>query len=110
MEEPQFQNLAESQFQTICSIMMQAQTKLLLFSVKLIGYIFSADSVCSNPCVRPLPRTKISFSLLPIFVDRHISNPKITTFLPTQFPTEKNPFISNPIPYPEYLYLLISIL
>ena len=28
---------------------MQAQTEFLLFSVKLIEYIFSADSVYSNP-------------------------------------------------------------
>ena len=46
---------------TIFFIIMQAQTIFLLFSVKLIEYIFSALSVCSNPCAGPLPRNKISF-------------------------------------------------
>ena len=32
-------------------------------------YIFSADSVSSNTCVEPLPRIKISFFLLSIFLD-----------------------------------------
>ena len=30
------------------------------------------------------------------------------TFLPTPLPNEKLPRLSNPIPKPEYLYLLIS--
>ena len=38
-----------------------------------------------------------------------ISAPKITTFLPSPpLGCEKVPFESNPVPYPEYLYLLIS--
>ena len=38
-----------------------------------------------------------------------ISAPKITTFLQSPpLGCEKFPFESNPIPYPEYLYLLIS--
>ena len=48
---------------------MQAQTNFLLCPMKLIEYVFSADSVCSNLCVRPLPRIKISFFLLSMFVD-----------------------------------------
>ena len=36
--------------------------KVLLFSVKLIEYFFSAVNVMpSNPCVGPSPRTKTSF-------------------------------------------------
>ena len=36
--------------------------------------------------------------------------PKIITFLPNVIPgNEKLPCLSNPIPYPEYLYLSISI-
>ena len=61
---------------------MQAQTKhFLLFPVKLIEYIFSAETVCSNPCVRPLSRIKIYFFLLLIFVDEPISTRKIIAFL-----------------------------
>ena len=81
----------------------------LLFSGKLIEYIFSALSLCSNAYVGPLPRIKISFSLLSILVDELISTPKIITFL--RVPTigcEKYPYLSNPIPYPEHLYLSTS--
>ena len=81
----------------------------LLFSVKLFKYIFSADSVCSNPCVGPLPRIKISFFLLSIFAHELISTPNITKFLPVPpLGCEKNQCLSNPIPYPEYLHLSIS--
>ena len=81
----------------------------LLFSVKLIEYIFSALSACSDPCVRPLPRIKIFFFLLSIFVDELISTLKIIIFLPVPpLGCENNPCLSNPIPYPEYLYLSIS--
>ena len=38
-----------------------------------------------------------------------MSNPKIITFLPNPVPgAEKRPYLSNPIPYPEYLKLSIS--
>ena len=37
-------------------------------------------------------------------------SPKIITFLPDLLPNdEKVPFLSNPIPYPEYLYRSISV-
>ena len=62
----------------------------------------------SNPCVGPLPRIKISFFLFLIFVEELISTPKMITFLPISLPTGKDVFLSNPIPYPEYSYLLIS--
>ena len=56
-----------------------------------------------------LGKIKISFFLLSIFVDELISTPKIITFLPNPTPgDEKLSCLSNPIPYPEYLYLLIS--
>ena len=72
-------------------------------------YIYPALSVCSNPCVGPLPKIKISFFLLSIFVDELMSTPKIITFLPNPIPgDEKLPCLSNPIPYPEYLYLSLS--
>ena len=51
-----------------------------------------------------LRRNKISFSLLSICEDELMPTPKIFTFLPTSSPTEKNPFLSNPMPYPECLY------
>ena len=89
---------------------MQSQTEILqLCSVKLIEDIFSGLSVCSNPCVGPLPKIKIYLFLFSIFVDELMSAPKIITYLPNPVPgNEKRPCISNPIPCPEYLYLLIS--
>ena len=81
--------------------------KILYFLVKLIQYIFSALSVFSNPCVGPIPRIEMPFFLLSIFVDELISTPKIITFLPLSLPTEKDVFLSNPIPYLEYPYLSI---
>ena len=82
---------------------------VLLFSVKLIEYIFSAASVSSNLCVGLLPRIEISFFLLSIFVDELISTPKIFILLPVSpIECEKNHFLSNPVPNPEYLYLSIS--
>ena len=51
----------------------------------------------------------MSFFLLSIFDDELISTPKIITFLPISLPIEKYAFLSNPIPYPKYPYLLISI-
>ena len=78
---------------------MQAQTKFFVYFVKLTEYIFSVVSVCSNPCVGPLPRIKIYFFLLPICVDELISTPKVTTFLAVPPDgCQKNPFLSNPIP------------
>ena len=73
----------------------------------MIEYIFSALSLFSNPCVGPIPRIKMSFLLLSIFVDELISTSKIFTFLPISLPTEKDMFLSNQIPYPEYPYLSI---
>ena len=87
---------------------MQAQTEYFILFSKSNEYIFSADSVCSSPCVGPSPRIKISFFLLSIFVDELISAPKTITFLPVPpLWCEKNPYLSNPIPYPEDLYLSI---
>ena len=57
----------------------------------------------------PLPKTKISFLLLSIFLDEIMSNPKSIAFLPNLVPgTEKLPYLSNPIPYQEYFHLSIS--
>ena len=79
------------------------------FTVKLIEYIFSALSVCSSPCVAPSLKIKIYLFLLSIFVDELISTPKIITILPNPVPgNEKLPWLSNPIPYPKYPYLLMS--
>ena len=76
---------------------------------KLIEYIFSAVSVCSNPCVQHLPKIKISFFLFSIGTEELIYTPKIITFLPNPIPgNEKLPCLSNPTPYLEYLYLSIS--
>ena len=80
----------------------------VFFLVKLIQYSFSTLSVCSNPCVGPLPRIKMSFFLLSIFDDELISTPKIIIFLSISLPIEKDVSLSKPIPYPEYPYLSIS--
>ena len=73
----------------------------LLCSVKLTEYNFSGVKVC--PCVGPSPRINISSCLLSICEDELMSTPKIITFLPIPLPSEKNIFLSNLIPYPEYL-------
>ena len=39
-----------------------------------------------------------------------ISTPRILQFLPNPLPIEKVPFLSNPMPYPEYLYSLILLI
>ena len=87
----------------------QCKFKQKLCSVKLIENIFSAVTACSNLCVGPLPRIEIYFFLLSVCGDELISTPKIVTFLANPIAGNPNvPFISNPIPYPEYLYLSIS--
>ena len=87
---------------------MQGQKKFFVFLVKSIEYILSALSVCSNPCVGPLPRIEISFFILSTFADEPISTPRIFTFfLLLPVGCEKSLSLSNPIPYPEYLYLSI---
>ena len=94
---------------TVCSIMMQIQTELFLMLCKKYEYIFPALSICSNPCVGPSPKIKISFFLFSIFVEGLISTPKNITFLPNPISgDEKLPCLSNPTPYPQYLYFLIS--
>ena len=88
---------------------MQTETKLFIMLCKINGIRFFALGVCSNPCVGPLSKIKISFFLLSIFVEELISTPKIITFLPNPIPgDEKLPYLSNPIPCPEYLHLSIS--
>ena len=56
---------------------MQTQTKFCIFLVRLIEYIFSALSMIPNPCVGRIPRIKIYFFLLSIFLDELILTPKI---------------------------------
>ena len=78
-------------------------------AVKLIECIFSAVKVCSYPCVGPIPKTNMSFFLLPIWAEKIISTPKINTFWPNSpLGNEKSSLLSNPIPYPEYPYLSMS--
>ena len=63
----------------------------------------------SNPCVGPSPRIKTSFLVLSTCTEELISTRKIIVLLRNPaLGCEKAPFPSNPIPYPEYLYLLIS--
>ena len=61
------------------------------------------------PCTRALPNTNTLFTLLLACTELLKMAPKIITLMP--FPPlgcEKLPLQSNPIPNPEYLYLLIS--
>ena len=65
---------------TVCSIILEAQTKFLLFSVKLIGYNISAVNVVpSNPCIGPLARMKIYVFLLSKCAEEPISTTKSIT-------------------------------
>ena len=65
-------------------LLFRLNTNLFPDYVKLLGYFASAVNVVpSNPCVRPFPRIKISFSLLSICKDELISIPKMITILPT---------------------------
>ena len=77
---------------------MQNQTKFLFRYCK-IEYIFSAVNVCSNPCVGPFPRIRMSFFLLSMCAEELISTPKIITFRPNPLlGNEKLDFLSNPVP------------
>ena len=88
---------------------MQTQTELFYHFQQNYLNIFFLQTVCCNPCVVPLPKIKIYFFLLSIFIDDLISTPKIITFLSTLLPNEKVPFLSNPISYPEYLYEYLKL-
>ena len=88
---------------------MLAQTERFTIFSEINSIHFFADSVCYNPCVGPLPITKISFFLLSIFVYKLISIPEIIPFLPVlPIGCKNNPCLSNPIPYPEYSYSSMS--
>ena len=64
----------------------------------------------SNTCEGPSSRIKMSYLLLSTCTEELISTPKIITFLPNQpVGNEKNPVISNPISYLEYLYWSTSV-
>ena len=72
--------------------------------------VSAVNVVLFNPCDGPLPRIKISFTLLSICTDEPISAPKLVTFLPT-LPSGKEYSIrvSNPIPKPLCVYLSRSV-
>ena len=78
--------------------------------IKLIKYFFSVVSVLSsNLCEGTSMRIKIYFFLLSTFTEELISTLKIVTLQPNPpLGNENVPFQSNPIPYPEYLYLSLS--
>ena len=62
------------------------------------------------PCMKSLPNTYKLFTLLLVYTEQLRSAPKIITFLPSPpLESEKLPLKSNPIPYPEYLYLSTSV-
>ena len=72
-------------------------------------HFFCSNESSPNPCVGTIPKINISFLLLSICLEELISAPKIITFWPNPpRGNEKLPLLSNPIPYPEYLYLSIS--
>ena len=57
------------------------------------------------PYTEYLPRTRILFFLLLECEELLKSGPKIIQFLPNPLVLKLNlPFLSNPVPYPEYLY------
>ena len=61
---------------------MQTQTEFFVMLRKINRIHCFCSSVCSNPCVGPLPKIKISFFLLSIYVDELISTQRIIIFLP----------------------------
>ena len=74
--------------------------RILLAAVSIVSY---------NLSVGPSPIIKASFFLLSAGKKDFISAPKIMIFLPEPSVwNEKVPFISNPIPYPDCLYLPMS--
>ena len=75
-------------------------------SSKFIEYNFSAASACSTLCVDLYQELKYPFSYYQ-YVE--INSCQLLTFLPTSSPIEKKCFLSNPIPYPEYLYKSTSM-
>ena len=68
---------------------MQAQTKLFILLCKINRIHFGAVSVCSNPCVGPIPKIKTSFFLLSACTEELISTQKIMTFLPNPIPANE---------------------
>ena len=59
--------------------------------------------------MKTLPSTNTVFTLLLACTELLKSAPKIIKFVPfPPFGSEKLPLESNPIPYPEYLYLSTS--
>ena len=84
------------------------KTSFFLFSVKLIEYIFSAVSVWSNTYVGPLPRIKIFFFYYQYPEMNSYLLQRLLHFHQLHCLLKKNIFLSDPMPYPEYLYLSIS--
>ena len=71
-----------------------------------MNIFYAVSVVSSNPWVGPSPRIKISFFLLSTCPEELISVPKIITLQPNSpVGNEKVPLLSNPVLYPEYLYL-----
>ena len=87
---------------------------------------FALNVVSSNPYVRPSLRIKIFFCYQHVqktsyllqkllhfyqihYLPIHPFLPNPFLLLPNLLPTEKAPFISNPIPNPEYIYLSMSV-
>ena len=72
---------------------MQAKQNVLLFSVKLIEYFFSAINVVpSNPCVAPSPRIKIYYFLLSPCIEEIISTLKLYNFYQVHYLLKTFPF------------------
>ena len=61
----------------------------------------------SKECIEPFPKIRISFFVLSTCLDELISAPNIVTFSPNLLLSDnkKRPTASNPITYPECLYL-----
>ena len=66
--------------QLCASLQCKLKQKFLLCHSKLIKYIFSAVSVCSNSRVGRIPKTNMSFFLLSMSAEKLIPTPKINTF------------------------------
>ena len=96
--------------QLFSPLQYKLKQNFFIVTVKLVEYFFSAVNVISsNLYARPSSRIKISFFLLLTCTEELIYTPQIIKLHSNSAAeNEKVPYLSIPIPYPEYLYSSIS--
>ena len=77
-----------------------------MWSWKIAYFVSAVNVASSKPCIGPLRRIQISYSLLSISTNELILTLQIMPFLPTLPPSNENSEReSNPIPKPLYTHL-----